>query len=171
MRLRQRKEIQILLQEMSIESLLEDSIIADFQRDPTLQQQLIHKHDYGGAIGGDNQATDQEATSVIIVTATDRGEFKFGSGIRIVAVEVKIRVNGDADNFDGTLLDTLTASVRSRFTPSPTVYGVLNGRESIFSMNGIQVFGITNNEVTQRVEAGFERIRIVPATFIVSQVS
>src|SRR6266478_1413927 len=109
---------------MSIESLLEDAIIADFQRDPVLQVQPIRKHDYGRALAGDNLLTDQEETSVIVVTATDRGEFKMGSGIRNLAVEIQIRVNGDADNFDGTLLDTLTELVRSRLMPSPTVVGL-----------------------------------------------
>lgn len=156
---------------MSIESSLEDSIIADFQRDPLLGQQLIHKHDYGGAIGGDNQPTDQEATAVIVVTAIDRGEFKMGSGIRNVSVEVQIRVNGEADNFSGTLLDDLASAVKFRLMPSPFVSGAITGRENTFSVNGLKVFGITNNEVTQRIESGLERIRIIPSTFIASQTS
>ena len=156
---------------MSIESLLEDSIIADLQRDPVLQQQLIHKHDYGGALGGDNQPTDVEADSVIVVTATDRGEFKMGSGIRNLSVEVQIRVNGEADNFNGTLLDDLTQRIRFRLMPSPTVAGAVSGRENPFSINGIKVFGIINSDVTQRIESGLERIRMVPATFIAAQVA
>lgn len=156
---------------MSIEGALEDSIIADFQRDPLLQTQLIHKHDYTGAIGGDNQPTDQEASSVIVVTAIDRGEFKMGSGIRNVSVEVQIRVNGQADGFAGTLLDDLASAVKFRLMPSPFVSGAISGREGTFSVNGCQVFGITNNEITQRIDNGLERIRIVPATFIVSQTS
>ncbi len=155
---------------MSIESLLEDSIIADFQRDPVLQQQLIHKHDYGGAIGGDNQPMDLEAASVIIVTAIDRGEFKMGSGIRNLGVEVRIRVNGEADNFDGTLLDGLTETVRFRLMPSPNVSGAISGREGTFSTAHLQIYGITQGDATQRIEQGLERIRTVPATFIAAQV-
>jgi hypothetical protein len=156
---------------MSIESLVEDTIIADFQRDGTLAQHQIRKHDYGGAIGGDNQPLDQEATSVIVVTAVDRGEFKMGSGVRNVAVEVQIRVNGEADNFDGTLLDTLTELVRLRLMPSPTVSGVIPFRETFLSNGSLKVYGITNPDITQRIEVGLERIRIVPATFVVSQLS
>ncbi len=155
---------------MSIESLLEDSIIADFQRDPVLQQQLIHKHDYGGAIAGDNQPMDLEAASVIIVTAIDRGEFKMGSGIRSLGVEVRIRVNGEADNFDGTLLDGLTETVRFRLMPSPNVWGAVAGREIPFSSPHLQIFGIMQGDATQRIEQGLERIRTVPATFIAAQV-
>ncbi len=156
---------------MSIESLLEDSVIADFQRDPLLQTQTIRKHDYGGEIGGDDQALDAESTSVIVVTATDRGEFKMGSGIRNLNVEVQIRVNGEADNFNGTLLDDLAEVVRYRLTPSSSVSGVLPGqREAIFSGPHLKVFGIANGDVTQRIESGLERIRIVPAGFIASKV-
>jgi len=156
---------------MSIESLLEDSIIADLQRDGTLAQQEIHKHDYGGAIGGDNQPTDVEASSVIVVTAIDRGEFKMGSGIRNLSVEVQIRVNGEADNFDGTLLDTLTEKVRLRLMPSPTAAGVIPFRESFLSNRSLKIYGITNQDVTTRIEQGLERIRIVPAVFIAAQIS
>lgn len=155
---------------MSIESLLEDSVIADFRRDPLLQTQLIHKHDYGGAIGGDNQPLDTEATSVIVVTATDRGEFKMGSGIRALSLEVQIRVNGEADNFDGTLLDNLTDAVRFRLMPSPTASGAISGREGVFSGPNLRIFGITTTDQTPRVEQGLEHIRIIPATFIASKV-
>ncbi len=155
---------------MSIEGLLEDSIIADFMRDPVLQQQTIRKHDYGGAIGGDDQPLSQEVQSVIIVTATDRGEFKMGSGIRNLAVEVKIRVNGEADNWDGTLLDGLTETVRFRLMASPNIWGVINGREVPFSNEHLKIYGITNTDATQRVEHGLERIRTVPATFIAAQI-
>lgn len=155
---------------MSIESAVEDAIISDFRQDSTLSQQTIRKHDYGAAIAGDQNPLDPEVPSVIVVTATDRGEFKMGSGIKNVGVEVQIRVNGEADNFNGTLLDDLTDKVRFRLMPSPTAYGAI-GRENIFSQNGIKVFGITQGDITQRVESGLERIRLVPATFIASQVS
>jgi len=155
---------------MSIEGLLEDLLIADLQRDSTLAQQLIHKHDYAGAIGGDNQPTENEARSVIVVTVIDRGEFKMGSGIRNLSVEVQIRVNGEADNFNGTLLDTITEKVRLRLMPSPTAAGVNPFRESFLSNGSIKIYGITNQDVTQRVESGLERIRIVPAVFIAAQI-
>ena len=156
---------------MSIEGAVEDSIIADFQRDATLQTQPIRKHDYGGAIGGDNQFTDQESPSVIVVSATDRGEMKMGSGIRNIGVEVQIRVNGQADNFNGTLLDDLTDKVRFRLMPSPNVGAPGSGRENIFSVGGIKVFGITQGQITQRIDSGLERIRSVAATFIASQIA
>ncbi len=155
---------------MSIESLLEDSVIADLRRDPLLQTQTIRKHDYGGMIGGDDQPLNPEATSVIVVTATDRGEFKMGSGIRNLGLEVQIRVNGEADNFDGTLLDNLTEAVRFRLMPSPFMSGAISGRENIFSGPNLHIFGITNGDITQRIETGLERIRIVPAGFIAAKV-
>ncbi len=155
---------------MSIEGLLEDSIIADFMRDPLLQTQTIRKHDYGGSIGGEDPPLNPEVFSVIIVSATDRGEFKMGSGIRNVSVEVRIRVNGEADNFnDGTLLDNLTNAVRFRLMPSPTVSGAISGREITFSTPHLRIYGITQGEITQRVDQRLERIRTVPATFIAAQ--
>ncbi len=154
---------------MSIESLLEDSIIADFNRDPVLQTQTIRKHDYGGMIGGDDQPTQPEATSVIVVTAIDRGEKLIGSGIRNISIEVQIRVNGEADNFDGTLLDNLTDLVRRRLTPSPTVAGTIWNPANTFSVTGLNVYGVTNPDATTRTEQGLERIRMVPATFIAAQ--
>ncbi len=156
---------------MSIESLLEDSIITDFMRDPVLQQQAIRKHDYGGAIGGDDNPLAPEDTSVIVVTAIDRGEYRMGSGIRNLNVDVLIRVNGEADNFDGTLLDDLTDAVRGRLQPRVIVTGGISGGEITFSQNGIKVFGIMNSDVTTRTEQGLERIRTVPATFIVARVA
>src|SRR5262249_40574355 len=130
----------------------------------------IHKHDYGGGIGGDNLDTDAEARAVIIVTAIDRGEFKMGSGIRNLAVEIQIRVNGEADQFTGDLLDNLTEKVRLRMMPSPFVSGVNPFREQIFSNGSLKVYGITNQDMTLRTESGLERIRTVPATFICAQV-
>src|SRR5215468_9628371 len=134
---------------MSVEGLLEDSIIADLQRDPTLAMQPIRKHDYGGAIGGDDQFTNQESPSVIVVTATDRGEIKMGSGIHTLTVEVQIRVNGQADGFNGTLLDNLADLVRFRLMPSPMMAGAV-GRENVFSNSNLKIFGITASETTQR---------------------
>lgn len=156
---------------MSIEGKLEDSIISDLQRDPVLALQTIRKHDYGQAIGGDQNPIDPEVPSVLVVTATDRGEFKMGSGIKNLQVEVQIRVNGEADGFNGTLLDDLTDRVRFRLMPSPFMSGAISGRENVFSQNGIKVFGITQGEITQRTESGLERIRTVPAIFIASQIS
>lgn len=156
---------------MSIESLLEDSIITDLRGDSTLALQTIRKHDYGAAIAGDQNPLDPEVPCVIVVTATDRGEFKMGSGIRNLNVEVQIRVNGQADSFNGALLDDLTDRVRFRLMPSPTVGVAGGGREQIFSQNGIKVFGITNQDITQRVDSGLERIRTVPATFIASKIA
>lgn len=155
---------------MTIESAVEDAIIADFQRDPLLSQQTIRKHDYGEATAGDQNPLDLEVPSVIVVTGTDRGEFKMGSGIRSIGVEVQIRVNGQADGFTGTLLDQLTEAVRSRLMPSPTISGAISGRENIFSQNGLKILGIAQSDITQRTESGLERIRTVPATFIASQV-
>jgi hypothetical protein len=104
------------------------------------------------------------------VTAIDRGEFKMGSGIRNLAVEVKIRVNGEADNWDGTLLDGLTETVRFRLMPSPNVWGAINSREVPFSSEHLKIYGITNQDATTRTEQGLERIRTVPATFIAAQI-
>ena len=154
---------------MSIEGLLEDTLITDFKRDPVLQLQTIRKHDYGGAVAGDDQLTEPESTSVIVVTATDRGEFKMGSGIRNLNLEVQIRVNGDADSFNGTLLDDLTDRVRSRLMPSPTA--AVPFREAFLSNGSLKIYGITNQELTQRTQEGFERIRTVPATFIAAQIA
>lgn len=154
---------------MSIEGQLEDSIISDFARDPLLSIQTIRKHDYGQAIAGDQNPQDPEVPAVIVVTATDRGEFKMGSGIKSLSVEVQIRVNGTADGFNGTLLDTLTDKVRFRLMPTASITVV--GRENIFSTPNLKIFGITQAEVTQRIESGLERIRTVPAIFIAAQVA
>jgi hypothetical protein len=93
-----------------------------------------------------------------------------GSGIRNLVVEIKIRVNGEADNWDGTLLDGLTETVRFRLMPSPNVWGAINGREVPFSSEHLKIYGITNQDATTRTEQGLERIRTVPATFIAAQI-
>lgn len=154
---------------MSIESALEDSIIADFMRDPIVSAQIIRKHDYGLAIAGDQNPQDPEAPAVIIVTGMDRGEYKMGSGIRRMGVEVEVRVNGQADGFNGTLLDQLASAIKFRLMATPNVQAT--GRENTFSQNGIKVFGIMNGEPTQRTESGLERIRTVSVEFIASQVA
>lgn len=154
---------------MSIESALEDSVISDFMRDPVLSPQVIRKHDYGQAIAGDQNPQDPEAPAVIIVTGTDRGEYKMGSGIRRMGMEIEVRVNGQADGFNGTLLDQLASAIKFRLMASPFV--TATGRENTFSQNGIKVFGVLNGEQTQRTESGLERIRTVSVEFIASQVA
>ena len=49
--------------------------------------------------------------------------------------------------------------------------GLCDFREDFLSNGSIKIFGITNQDVAQRIESGLERIRIVPATFIAAQIS
>jgi hypothetical protein len=95
---------------MTIETLTENSVIADLQRDATLAAQVIRNHDYSGDIVPD------ESTSVIVVTASDQGDFKIGSGIRNVRVEVEVRVNTAAQN--PSVLDQLCDLVSGRLQPT-----------------------------------------------------
>ncbi len=154
---------------MSIEKLIEDTLITDFRRDSVLAEQLIRNHDYDGVLAGDNTLLENEALSVIVVTANDQGEFKMGSGIRQLGVDVKIKANGEADGFTGELLDDLCNRVRFRLQPSPTVPA--SSRESFLSNGSLQIYGIVQTENTDRSEAGFERMRTVRATIIAAQLS
>lgn len=153
----------------SIERLVEDTLITDFRLDDTLAQQLIRNHDYDGAVAGDDTLLQNEALSVIVVTANDQGEFKMGSGIKQMGVEVLIRANGEADGFTGELLDDLCNRVRTRMQPSPTVQSA--GREAHFSTPALHIFGITQRENTDRSQSGFERMRTVRATIIAAQLA
>ncbi len=153
----------------SIEKLLEDALIADFKLDGTLAGQLIRNHDYDRTLAGDDTLLEQEALSVIVVTANDQGEFKIGSGIKKLQVDVLIRANGEADGFTGELLDDLCNRVRTRMQPSPTVQA--QGIEAHLSTPSIQIFGITQTENTDRSQSGFERMRTVRATIIAAQLA
>jgi hypothetical protein len=154
---------------MSIEKLLEDTLINDFKLDAVLAQQTIRNHDYPLTLAGDETLLQQEVLAVIVVTANDRGEFKIGSGIHGLGVEVKIQVNAEADGFTGTLLDDLCDRIRLRMQPSPTVSAP--GREAHFSTPSLKIFGITQQENTDRTESGFERMRTVRATIIAAQLA
>lgn len=155
---------------MTLEKLVEDAIIADFGRDSTLAQHLIRNHDYPGAMTGDDLPDQNEALSVIIVTAIDRGDFKMGCGIRHVGIEIRVRINSQADGNAGTMLDQLSELIRDRLQPSATVQ-ILQGRESQFSNSNVKVFGIMQTDTTPRTESGFERFRNVTATFIAAQLA
>jgi hypothetical protein len=148
---------------MTIETLTENSIIADLQRDATLAAQTIRNHDYSGDLAPD------ESTSVIVVTATDQGDFKIGSGIRNVRVEVEVRVNTAAQ--DPSVLDQLCDLINGRLQPSDNLPGLPNGREFIFGNANLLIFGILSGQPTVRTESGFERRRTIARTFIAAQTS
>lgn len=154
---------------MSIEKLLEDVLISDFRQDAVLAGQLIRNHDYDRALAGDDTLLEQEALSVIVVSANDQGEFKIGSGIKQLGVDVKIRVNAEADGFTGDLLDDLCDRVRTRMQPSPTV--AAPGIEPHLSTPSLRIFGIVQRDNTDRSESGFERMRTVRATIIAAQLA
>ncbi len=154
---------------MSIEKLLEDTLITDFRLDAVLAQQTIRNHDYPLTLAGDETLLQQEVLAVIVVTANDRGEFRIGSGIHGLDVAIEIRVNAEADGFSGTLLDDLCDRVRLRMQPSPTVSAP--GREAHFSTSSIKILGITQQQNTDRTESGFERMRTVRASFVAIQLA
>lgn len=157
---------------MTLETLVENAIIADFRGDALLNNYPIRNHDYGGTKTGDDLPTEQEAYQTITVTARDRGDHQvYGCGIRNVGIEVEIRVNGEADNFNGTLLDSLAEKVRDRLQPSVPLGFITQGREISFSNSFVKVFAIEQNDLTPRVDSGFERIRTVTATFIAAQLA
>jgi hypothetical protein len=156
-----------------IEQLVEDAVISDFGKVPLLAQYPIRNHDYAGVKAGDDGFLEQEAQVVITVSATDQGDFKVGSGIRKIGVNVEIRVNEAADSFAGTLMGQLCEQVNARLQPSGNVglSALGQGRETAFSTAQLQVFGILANGTTARTEQGLERIRVVPRTFIAAQIA
>src|SRR5438445_5929852 len=119
---------------MTIETLTENAVIADLQRDSVLAAQTIRSRDYSGDLVADEQ------TSVLVVTATDNGDFKIGSGIRKLGVTVEIRVNCAAQ--DPAVLDQLSEIVNDRLLPSDNL-AFIAGREFAFTTAKLQVFGIT----------------------------
>src|SRR3954470_6912113 len=111
---------------MSLENLTEEAVIADFKLDADLTIYQIHAHDYGGNKADDDSQGSEEARAVLTVTAKDNGEFKLGSGIHKVSVEVEVRFNGAADNFTFSLLNKISEKVSDRLQPSshiPTLMG------------------------------------------------
>lgn len=154
---------------MTLERLVENSIISDLSQVPALAPYPIRNYDYIGQKAGDNFMGADESQVVLTVSAKDNGEFKVGSGIRKVGVEVEVRVNVAAENSDGTLLDQLSEAVQTRLQPTPNVFGA-SGREYIFNTPSLKVFGITSAEPTQRTISNLERIRTVARTFIASKI-
>lgn len=145
----------------AIDHLLEQSVIADLNLDVTLAVYSIAKHD-------ESDVTD--APVRLAVTATDRGDFCAGSGIKRVHLEVQIRVNAAADGISEDLLDTLAEKVGDRLQPSTTVEGVI-GREPAFSTAALKVFGILSSEPSLRVDDKLIRQRAIARTFICSQLA
>lgn len=148
---------------MTIETLTENSVIADLQRDPVLAAQTIRSRDYSGDLAADEQ------TSVLVVTAIDNGDFKIGSGIRKLGVTVEIRVNCGAQ--DPVVLDQLSEIVNDRLQPSDNLAAIGVGREFAFTTAKLTVLGILSTEPTARKDSGFERIRTIARTFIASQIN
>ncbi len=160
---------------MELTDLLEQTIIADFKLDASLASYPLHRHDYGGAKSDDDQTGTEEAKATISVTARDNGEFKTGSGIRKVGVEVEVRFNGAEDDNAFTLLRDISEKVSDRLQPSSNVAFAggkqISGRESAYSNDSVKTFGILAVDATQRIDAKMERVRVIARTFIASQLA
>ncbi len=139
---------------MELTDLLEQTIIEDFKMDALL-------------------SVTEESKATISVSATDGGDFKTGSGIRKVLVQVEVRFNGAADDNAFTLLRDISEKVSDRLQPSANVAfaggKAISGRESAYSNDSVKTFGILSGEPTQRTDAGLERIRVIARTFIAAQ--
>ncbi len=155
---------------MELVDLLEDAIISDFRKDADLTLYPLHRHDHGGAKSGDNIQGQEEARATLTVTAKDQGDLKPGSGIRKVGVEVEVRFNGAADNFDFTLLGKIADKVSGRLQPSTTIAGATS-REGAFTNDSVKVFGILSSEASPRENSQLERIRVIARTFIAAQLA
>lgn len=159
---------------MTIESLLEESIITDLRKDPAFENFPIRAHDYAGAKSGDDAPGSEEVRAVLTVTCKKLGELKIGSGIRKVRAEVEIRANGAVDNFSGTQLDQLSEVVEDRLQPSANVGLVdgkqVTGRETAFATDKLKIYGILDDE-TARSNQALERVRTVARVFIAAQLA
>ncbi len=155
---------------MSTEDLLEDAVIADFQKDADLLLYPIHRHDYAGSKSGDDIAGQEESKATITVTARDNGEQGFGVGARRIVVEVEIRANLAADNGAFTLLSNLADKAATRLQPSTSIQGV-TGRENNFSTDKVRVLGIEATPGFARTNQQLERIRTIQRQFVVVRIA
>lgn len=156
---------------ISLKKAVEDSVIADLNKDNVLRGLNIRAHDYPKSKAGDDAPLAEEQKSTLTVTADDQGEFHFGTGIHKIRVTVEIRANGAADQFSGTLLDDLDSRVNLRLqVSSPTLDANGNqiGRENAFSNSGLKVFGIQADPGT-RTNQQLERIRTIGRVFVACQ--
>ncbi len=155
---------------MSIEDLLELAIIEDFKLDTDLSLYPLHRHDHGGSKTDDDIAGQEEAKAVLTVTAKDQGDFKAGTGIKKLLVEVECRFNGAADGFALTLLRDIAEKVGDRMQPSTTLDGAA-GREDAFTTDLIRTYGILASEAIPRENSQLERTRVIARTFIAAQLA
>lgn len=153
---------------MTLETLVENAIIADLLTVALLAQYPVRNRDYAGAKAGNDTFGEEEASAVITVTAKDNGEFKIGSGIKKVGVEVEVRVNAAIEGQE-LLPDQLSEQVDLRLQVSPAVANGL-GREFVFSTPSLKVYGILSGATT-RTDEGLERIRVIVRTFIAAKLA
>jgi|SRR5215469_860539 len=152
----------------SLESQLEQEIIADFQSDPLLATYPIRQHGYSGRKAGNELYDSKESLIVITVSAVDEGSFYYGSGIHEVKVTIEIRANIKGDDINSSLIDSLANDVAGRLQGSSAF--PLTGRELVFSNANIQVYGI-NLLPSSRSESGLERVWTINRKFVISHVA
>jgi len=152
----------------SLESQLEQEIIADFQSDPLLSPYPIRQHGYSGRKAGNELYDSKESLVIITVSAIDDGSFFFGSGIHKMKVTIEIRANIKGDDINSSLIDSLANDIAGRLQGSSAF--PLTGRELVFSNANIQVFGI-NLLPSSRSESGLERVWTINREFILSHVA
>lgn len=154
----------------AITTLVENTIIEDLLLDPFLADYNIVPHDETDP--KDPTTISHAHMAVIVVTASDWGDFvnTYGAGIRTIHVEVEINVSISEPEY-GAKLDQMVDLISQRLQPSTTLAGVTN-RD--FSTSELRVYGILDQQIKDQrndLDKDGTRQRIVERTFVAAQLA
>jgi hypothetical protein len=154
---------------MELTDLVENSIIADLNLDPTIATWNPTPHAGPNAKGGGSQVGDDDQLLLIVVSAEDRGDFPGapGAGIKTIGVEIELTQNVGIDP-DTTVLSTIAEKIAARL---PATHLSDFSRASVFSTNRLKVFRIDSGETERTIDIDLVRQRIVAREFLCAQIA
>jgi len=154
---------------MELADLVETAVIADLNLDPQLARWNPQPHDNPNGKGtqGDPGQNDDQLL-LIIVSATDRGDFDgvTGAGIKIVGVEIEL-VQNVGINADTIILSQAAEKIADRL---PATHLIDYSRHQAFSSNKLKVFRIEASENERAEDIDLVRQRVIAREFLCAQV-
>jgi hypothetical protein len=154
---------------MELPDLVEDSIIADLNLDPAIAVWNPEPHDGPNAKGGEGDPGDgDDQVLLIVVSATDRGDFDgaAGIGVKIVGIEIELTQNVGM-NPDTTIISGIAEKIADRL---PATHLADFSRHQAFCTSKLKVFRIDSSEVERTEDIDLVRQRIVTREFLCAQV-
>jgi hypothetical protein len=154
---------------MELTSLLEASIIADLNLDPQIAIWNPAPHDGPGAKGGGGEVGNDDQLILIVVSASDRGDFEgaSGAGIKTVGVEIELTQNVGIDP-DTSVLSTIAEKIADRL---PATHLADFSRNNAFSSTRLKVFRIDSSETERMIDLDLNRQRIIAREFLCAQIA